>query len=259
MPGSMIKFKNVGKRFRIKGGYKVVLDNVNIELPSRNIAVLGGNGAGKSTLLRMISGGERPSAGQIVCDKRISFPLGFAGSFNKALTGLENTLFVSRIYGKEIQEVVDYVKDFTELGEHLYQPVGNYSSGMRARLAFGVSLAMDFEIYLVDEITAVGDARFRARSKEAFKEKMESARILMVSHSMATLRDYCDSGLVLHAGKLIFYDDLEEAISEHGGNMGENVKEQFLTPEERRALRAEQRRAERLENGTPRLGPPISG
>lgn len=241
----MIRFRNVEKKFRIKSGYKVVLDRVNMELPARNIAVLGGNGAGKSTLLRMISGGERPSSGRIECNKRVSFPLGFSGSFNKLLSGIENTLFVSRIYGKEVDEVVEYVKEFSQLGDDLYRPISQYSSGMRARLAFGVSLAMDFEIYLVDEITAVGDARFRDRSKAAFKEKMDQANILMVSHSMGTLRDYCDAGLVLKDGQMTFYDDLEKAIEEHGDNMGEDVPEKFLTIEERRELRRKRRRAER--------------
>lgn len=247
----MITFHNVEKKFRVKGGgFRVVLNNVNLHLPSRNIAVLGGNGQGKSTLLRMISGGDKPTSGRIECNRRVSFPLGFSGSFNPALTGIENSLFVSRIYGRDRDEVVEYVKEFTQLGEELYWPVGNYSSGMRARLAFGVSLALDFEIYLVDEITAVGDASFRDRSKAAFKAKMDKARILMVSHSMGTLRDYCDAGLILNKGQLTFYDDLEEAIKVHADIMGGDP-DQFMTPEERRAARIAQRQAEREANRDP--------
>lgn len=215
----MITIENVSKRYRMRDGYKVILEDASVHLPERNIALLGANGTGKSTLLRMISGAEQPNSGQIICDYRVSFPLGFAGSFNGSMSGIENALFTSRIYGQETEQVVEYVKDFSELGEQLYMPVHTYSSGMRARLAFGVSLAIDFELYLVDEITAVGDARFRDRSREAFKSKLGSASIFMVSHNMGSLRDYCDAGVIIESGKMIYYDDLEEAIEHHEHNM----------------------------------------
>lgn len=217
---AMITIENVDKRYKVRGGYKVILEGASVDLPDRNIGLLGANGTGKSTLLRMISGAEKPNAGRIVCDRRVSFPLGFAGSFNGTMSGIENALFTSRIYGQETESVIEYVKQFSELDEQLYMPVQTYSSGMRARLAFGISLAIDFELYLVDEITAVGDARFRERSRAAFKDKLGTANILMVSHSMSSLRDYCDAGAVMQDGKMVYYDDLEDAIEQHSRNMG---------------------------------------
>jgi capsular polysaccharide transport system ATP-binding protein len=214
----MIEFADVRKRYPVRDGYKTILHGLSMQLPKRNIAILGENGAGKSTLLRLISGSERPDAGEIKRQVKISFPLGFAGSFNGSLSGYENATFVARIYGQDTDRVLAFVREFSQLGEHLHMPVRTFSSGMRARLAFGVSLAVDFECYLVDEITAVGDSRFQRRSKEAFKEKLKHANIIMVSHSDSTLRDYCDMGAVLHEGRLTLYDNLVDAISHHNEN-----------------------------------------
>lgn len=214
----MIEFIDVRKRYPVRDGYKTILRGLSASLPKRNIAILGENGAGKSTLLRLIAGSERPDAGEIKRDVKISFPLGFAGSFNGSLSGYENATFVARIYGQETDRVLEFVREFSQLGEHLNMPVRTFSSGMRARLAFGVSLAVDFECYLVDEITAVGDSRFQRRSKAAFKGKLERANIIMVSHSDSTLRDYCDMGAVLHDGRLTLYDDLMDAINQHKAN-----------------------------------------
>jgi len=214
----MIDFIGVRKQYPVRDGYKTILHELSVRLPRRNIAILGENGAGKSTLLRLIAGSERPDAGDIVRNAKVSFPLGFAGSFNGSLTGNENARFVARIYGQDSDRVLEFVREFSQLGEHLSMPVRTYSSGMRARLAFGVSLAVDFECYLVDEITAVGDSRFQKRSKAAFKEKLERANIIMVSHSNNTLRDYCDIGAVLHEGHLTIYDNLKDAISQHEAN-----------------------------------------
>ena len=206
------------KQYPVGDGYKTILRDLSVRLPKRNIAILGENGAGKSTLLRLIAGSERPDDGDILRHVKVSFPLGFAGSFNGSLTGHENARFVARIYGQDTDYVLEFVREFSQLGEHLSMPVRTYSSGMRARLAFGVSLAIDFECYLVDEITAVGDSRFQKRSKAAFKEKLERANIIMVSHSNNTLRDYCDTGAVLHEGRLTIFDDLKDAISQHEAN-----------------------------------------
>lgn len=216
----MISFINVQKRYPLPGGsYKVVIEKLNMTFPKRNIGLIGANGAGKSTLLRMISGAELPDIGHIRRHVGVSFPLGFAGSFNGSLSGIENTRFVARIYGKDTEEVIEFVEEFAELGQHFYAPVRTYSSGMRARLSFGVSLAIDFQCYLVDEITAVGDQRFKVKSKEAFQKKLETANMVMVSHSPATLKDYCDMGIVLRDGKLIVFDDLDEAIKDHEAYM----------------------------------------
>jgi capsular polysaccharide transport system ATP-binding protein len=214
----MIDFIGVRKQYPVGDGYKTILRDLSMRLPKRNIAILGENGAGKSTLLRLIAGSERPDDGDIHRHVKVSFPLGFAGSFNGSLTGNENARFVARIYGQDTDSVLEFVREFSQLGEHLSMPVRTYSSGMRARLAFGVSLAIDFECYLVDEITAVGDSRFQKRSKAAFKEKLDRANMIMVSHSNNTLRDYCDIGAVLHEGRLTLYDDLKDAISQHEAN-----------------------------------------
>ena len=212
----MINFQNVEKRYRLPGGgYKVILNHLNMTFPKRNIGLIGANGAGKSTILRMISGAELPDKGIIRREVEVSFPLGFSGSFNGSLSGIENTRFVARIYGKDTEEVIEYVKEFSELGSHFYAPVKTYSSGMRARLSFGVSLAIDFRCYLVDEITAVGDQRFKAKSKKAFMEILEKSNIIMVSHSNATLKDYCDMGIIVRDGNLNVYDDLSQAIKDH--------------------------------------------
>ena len=214
----MIEFIGVQKRYRVREGHKVILSDLTMRFPRRNIAILGENGAGKSTLMRMIAGSEHVDSGEIRRNTKVSFPLGFAGSFNGSLTGLENATFVARIYGQDTETVLDFVREFAELGDHLNMPVRTYSSGMRARLAFGVSLAVDFECYLVDEITAVGDSRFQKRSKAAFQTKLEKANIIMISHSTSTLRDYCDLGAVLHNGQLTLYDNLQEAVTQHEKN-----------------------------------------
>jgi len=215
----MIEFINVQKKYRIPDGYKPILNELDTRFPKRNIAILGENGAGKSTLLKLIAGAELPDVGRIKRNVKVSFPLGFQGSFNGSLTGIENTRFIARIYGQDTEYVVDYVSEFAELGGHFQAPVRTYSSGMRARLAFGVSLAIDFECYLVDEITAVGDQRFKQRSQKAFANKLSNANIIMVSHSMPTLREYCDMGIILRDGDVIFYDDLEDAIADHNEYM----------------------------------------
>jgi capsular polysaccharide transport system ATP-binding protein len=215
----MIRFVNVEKRYPVPGGYKTIIRKFNMTFPKRNIALLGANGTGKSTLLRLIAGAELPDAGRIERQANVSFPMGFQGSFAGSLSGIENTRFVARIYGKDTERVIDYVEKFAELGAHFRSPVKTYSSGMRGRLAFGVSLAIDFDCYLVDEITAVGDQRFKDKSKQAFREKLEKANIIMVSHDMGTLRSYCDCGVVLRDGEAIYYDDLEDAIKDHQAYM----------------------------------------
>jgi len=215
----MIHFYNVKKSFRVRNTRKFILHGLSVTFPERNIGILGANGAGKSTLLRLIAGTERPDSGTIKREANISWPLGFAGSFNGTLTGAENVKFVARIYGQDTEYLLDFVADFSELGDFFYMPVRSYSSGMRARLAFGVSMAIDFEYYLIDEITAVGDKRFRDRCQEVFTQKLSHSKIIIVSHSMPTLRNYCDMGAVINDGELLFYDDLEEAIAVHETNM----------------------------------------
>ncbi|MDX2266430.1 MAG: ABC transporter ATP-binding protein [Hyphomicrobiales bacterium] len=210
-----IVFNDVSKYFKVGGERKYVLKTVSGELPPRNLGILGANGAGKSTLLRMIAGTEPPSTGVIRRNCRVSWPLGFAGSFNGSLSGAENCRFVARIYGEDTRRVQRFVEEFSELGPSFREPFSTYSSGMRARLAFGVSLAIEFDTYLVDEITEVGDDHFRERCRSYFKTKLRDANVIMVSHGLLSLRSYCDAGVVLNKGDLYFFSDLEDAITLH--------------------------------------------
>ena len=215
----MIHFRNVSKRYPTNsGGYKVILDDLSLDIPRLNIGVLGHNGAGKSTFLRMLSGTTPPDSGEIIRHATVSWPLGFTGSFHRGLTGIENARFVARIYGENTERVIEYVKDFAELDDFLYMPVRTYSSGMIARLAFGLSLSMSFDYYLVDEIMAVGDQRFREKSREAFDIKLRNSNLIMVSHSNNLLKQYCDVGAVLHKGTFVVCETLDEAIAIHDEN-----------------------------------------
>lgn len=210
----MIELDGVSKSFRTDTGYRVVLDDVSIALPTdRHIGVLGRNGAGKSTLLRMISGAEEPDAGRISKYARVSWPLGFTGGFHPALTGRENLRFICRAYDADIDEVTAFVEDFAELGEYFDMPIQTLSSGMRARLAFGLSLAMRFDFYLIDELVSVGDFWFRAKAAQEFDRIRSEAGLLLVSHSPATIKKFCDTGLVLRHGKLVIFDDLDAAVN----------------------------------------------
>ena len=212
----MITLEGVSKVYRTRGGRKTVLDNVNVTFESGyNFGVLGANGAGKSTLLRLIAGSEIPDFGVIRRYTRVSFPLGFGGTFHGALSGRENVAFIARIYGAGIREVLEYVENFSELGEYLHMPVNTYSAGMRARLAFATCLALDFELYLVDEVTEVGDQRFRQKCAEAFRERMQRSDIILVTHNIHTLRQYCDRGAILANGELTLFDDIGTALGRY--------------------------------------------
>ncbi len=215
----MIEFRDVFKSYQAGGVTKWILRGGSFRFPRhRSIGILGPNGAGKSTLIRMIAGAERPDHGTIRRTSRVSWPLGFSGGITGSMSGLDACVFVARLYGEDHRRVARFVEEFSGLGQYFYEPAATYSSGMKARLSFGLSMAIDFDIYLVDEITAVGDARFRQACLEAFRKRRETADVIMVSHSIKTIRDYCDMGAILSDGFLYFYDDIEEAIeiySEH--------------------------------------------
>ncbi len=205
----MILLQNLSKFYHLNGNRKVVADRITATFPSRvSVGLLGRNGAGKSTLLRIIAGTADPTSGEVLSDGNVSFPVGFAGSFHPDMTGAQNTRFVARIYGANSDALMDYVADFAELGQQFHGPIRSYSSGMRSRLAFGVSMGLTFDTYLIDEITAVGDAAFKRKSKSVFADRMSRAGSIFVSHSMGLIREMCDAGAVLENGKLIYFDDI---------------------------------------------------
>ncbi|RMD48710.1 MAG: ABC transporter ATP-binding protein [Alphaproteobacteria bacterium] len=217
----MIRLEGVTKRYPAAGGWKVVADNISVTIPSGvSLGLLGRNGAGKSTLLGMIAGSINPDRGRIVTDGTISWPVGFAGSFHRDLTGLQNTRFVARVYGVDSDELVAFVEDFAELGRHFHMPVRTYSSGMKSRLSFAISMGIRFDTYLVDEVTAVGDAAFKTKSRLVFLERMRESGAIVVTHSPKMVRQLCDVAAVLENGKLTIYDDIEEAIAAHRANTG---------------------------------------
>lgn len=214
----MIHLFDIAKSYTTSEGVHAVIKPTRLSLPShRRVGVLGQNGAGKSTLLNLIAGVENPDQGYIQVDCRISWPLGFAGAFHGDLTGVENAAFVARIYGADVDYTIDFVKDFSEIGEYFHEPVRTYSSGMRGRLAFGLSMAIDFECYLIDEITAVGDQSFQAKCRQAFEERTEKSGILLVSHSETTIKSYCDLAIVIADGHLLPFDDIDEAVEFYKG------------------------------------------
>ena len=208
----MIELREVTKAYDTSEGPHVVLDRLSFIFPEKvSVGILGHNGAGKSTLLRILGGAEQPDAGKVHRSGRVSWPIGFSGGFNGSLTGEENCRFVCRIYDADIDYVVEYARSFAELGSYFQEPVRTYSSGMRARLAFGLSMAIDFDTYLVDEVTAVGDSRFQERCKVEFRARRERSSVIIVSHSLATIRDYCDLFCVLRSGRLYAFEEIKEA------------------------------------------------
>ncbi len=212
----MIELRNLCKTFVLNGRRKVVADNIDAVFPSgKSVAILGRNGAGKTTLLRMLSGAMDPSSGEIISSGSISWPVGFSGSFHPELTGLQNVRFIARVYGVDTDELADFVADFAELGDHFKLPVRTYSSGMKSRLAFGVSMGIKFDTYLVDEVTAVGDAAFSAKSDAMFMERMKTSGAVMVTHSMGKVKKLADMVGVLENGKLEMYDDVGKGIKVH--------------------------------------------
>jgi len=212
----MIMLDRVSKTYRTRTGRKTVLRDVNAVFePGHNFGILGVNGAGKSTLIRLLAGSEAPDRGSISRYARVSFPLGFGGTFHGALSGRENVAFIARIYGAGIRSTIDYVEAFSELGEYFQMPVNTYSAGMRARLAFAICLAIDFEVYLIDEVTEIGDQRFRRKCAEAFRDRMLRSDIILVTHNPQTMRQYCDRGAVLANGDLTLYDDISTALGRY--------------------------------------------
>jgi capsular polysaccharide transport system ATP-binding protein len=215
----MIDLKNVSKYFQTKQGKKYILKDVSITIPSNvNIGILGRNGAGKSTIMKMLGQIEFPNKGKIISDKTFSWPLGLSGGFVGNMTGRANIKFVCRLYGKnhqEIQEITQAIYEFSELGNYFDMPIKTYSSGMKSRLNFGLSIMFDFDYLLIDETLSVGDTRFKEKSKKALMKKIESCSVLLVSHDMQILKEICDAGIVVNEEQMYYYSDINDAINEY--------------------------------------------
>ena len=210
----MIEVENITKTYRTRQGTHRVLDNINLRVEKgQRIGILGRNGSGKSTLIRLISGAEQPTAGQITRRMSVSWPLAFTGGFQAYLTGLDNLRFICRIYGANYADVVPFVEDFTELGPYLREPVLHYSSGMIARLAFALSMAIEFDCFLIDEVIAVGDSRFHEKCNVELFEKRKDRALILVSHQANVIKDHCHKASVLANAKLHSFDNVDEAYT----------------------------------------------
>lgn len=219
----MINVENLYKRYHNHHGSDWVLKNVNFTIPTNvSVGIVGRNGAGKSTLLRLIGGMDSPDRGRITTNSRISWPIGLSGGLQGSMTGRQNVRFVARVHGSrsDIASIIQRVEDFAEIGPAFNEPVKTYSSGMRSRLNFGLSLAFDFEVYLSDEATAVGDRSFKAKATQAFRDRIGKASIIMVSHSEGILKDLCQAGIWLHQGQAHWFDDINNAISAYHESTG---------------------------------------
>ncbi|TVT30868.1 ABC transporter ATP-binding protein [Marinobacter vinifirmus] len=219
----MIEVRNLYKRYHGPFGGDWVLKDLNFTIPDNtSVGILGRNGAGKSTLLRIIGGMDSPDKGQVISDSRISWPIGLGGGFQGSMTGRQNVKFVARIQGagNRLPEIIQAVQEFAEIGKAFDQPVKTYSSGMRSRLAFGLSLAFNFDVYLSDEATAVGDAAFKEKAKKAFQERVGKASIIMVSHQVGMLKDLCQAGVWINNGTAIWFDNINDAINSYHKSIG---------------------------------------
>jgi len=213
----MIEVRHLTKSFVTKKGRKYVFRDLSFVIPpQRSAAILGRNGTGKSTFIRLLSGQDTPDAGEIRRQGRLSFPVGLTGGFQGSMTGRQNAKFVARVHGAnaaQTRSIVDFTRDFAELGDYFDLPVNTYSSGMRSRLAFGLSLAFNFDYYLIDEAISVGDATFRKKATQYLMKRIAKANVILVTHDMAHARRMCD--MVIHLrqdGEVALFDDVEAGI-----------------------------------------------
>lgn len=210
----MIALRHVRKSYGNGPARKLVLDDLSALFDlGADVGILGANASGKSTLLRIIGGMERPDSGTVLRRCRVSYPVGFAGGFHPAMSGRDNVRFIARLYGASAEAVVRYVRDFIEIGAQFDQPLLTYSNNMRARLTFATSLALEFDVYLVDEVTAVGDIAFKRKCMLAFAERRRNARIIMVSQAATTIGKLCQRGAILEDGRLRLFDTMADAIA----------------------------------------------
>lgn len=221
----MITLDNVTKSYMTLNGRNVVFRNLSFDVPEgKNVGLIGRNGAGKSTLMRLLSAVDLPDSGKIITSGRLSWPVGLRGGMQKNLTGRDNVKFVCRIQGIRktgMQEKIRYVQEFAEIGKYFDQPVATYSSGMQARLAFGTSMAFDFDYYLIDEVMAVGDATFKRKSRKVFKERLQKGKVILVSHNMKLINQMCDVVVHLEHGQAIVYENVRKGIAAYRKSGGE--------------------------------------
>ena len=216
----MIRFENVTKAFWFRGQPKYIARNITGTIPTgAKLGILGRNGAGKSTLMGMIAGNINPDYGLVKVTGELSWPIGLTGCIQGDMTGAQNVRFIGRVYGVDTDELVDFVAEFAELGPNYYEPVKTYSTGMRGRLNFGMSMGIRFNTYLLDEVHSTGDMSFKQKANDLFNDRMRNAGVIMISHSERSLRAMCTSGAVLEHGSLTFYDTIDEAIEAHKHNM----------------------------------------
>ncbi|MDR1460645.1 MAG: ABC transporter ATP-binding protein [Campylobacteraceae bacterium] len=212
----MIKLENLTKSYPLENGRHYVFKNLSFEFPENaNIGLIGPNGAGKTTLMNILGGTDIPDKGRVMTDKSISFPIGFGGGLQGSLSAKDNIKFVARVYGftgAKMTEKIKYVEEFAEIGEFFDQPVKTYSSGMKARVSFGLSMAFDFDYYLIDEAGAVGDASFKKKSSKVYQEKLSKSNVIIVSHNMNEIKSLCDHIIVFNAGEAHIFDNVNEGI-----------------------------------------------
>lgn len=213
----MLELRNLTKWYGTPRGRRYVFRDLNFVFPpDASIGLIGRNGAGKSTMIRLLGGIEFPNAGSVVSDARISWPVGLSGGFQTTLTARENVQFVCRIHGatgRSMRRIIDFVADFAEIGEYFDMPINSYSSGMRSRVAFGLSMAFDFDYYLIDEVTAVGDPQFKLKSQAVLDERLTRANVIMVSHAMSEIEKFCDVVVLVDRGRVQLYEDMKAGIA----------------------------------------------
>ncbi|SFI17866.1 capsular polysaccharide transport system ATP-binding protein [Collimonas sp. OK307] len=216
----MIHIDNIVKRYHTRQGTSTVLNGVSLQVkPGEKIGILGRNGSGKSTLIRLISGAERPTSGAITRSMSVSWPLAFGGAFQGSLTGLDNLRFICRVYGTASDDKISYVQEFSELGKYLREPVKTYSSGMRARLAFAISMVIEFDCFLIDEVISVGDARFHEKCQRELFEKRSDRAMIMVSHEAHNIREHCQRACVIRDGRLHEFPNIDAAYDYYNNNV----------------------------------------
>ncbi|MCE1056029.1 ABC transporter ATP-binding protein [Pseudomonas alloputida] len=212
----MFELRNVTKSYLTPNGRRYIFRNLSLAIPpGKNIGLIGRNGAGKSTLMRLLGGADVPDSGTIITDRSISWPVGLTGGFQGSMTGRDNIKFVCRVYGATgdaMREKIRYVQEFAEIGDWIDEPIKTYSSGMRSRVAFGLSMAFDFDYYLIDEVMSVGDAQFKRKCNEVFQEKLQKSNVVLVTHTMSEVEKLCDVVLLVRNGEIQVYDDVSEGI-----------------------------------------------